>query len=184
MKDSVADTGCLSPDPGWASKNLSILTQKKIIPSSRKYDSGPGSGFFTHPGFRIQGSKRHRILDPGCATLLKDVLAPDDRTRLGEPSCRATWGARREPWGWAGRRCAQGSREGARRGAQRPAPPPSPAGPAHYNSSHESECVWTYSIIEWNHLFPQQTRTMHNGASTYNCGLKHYEIINWDVSGR
>ncbi len=24
----------------------------------------PGSGFFTHPGSRIQGLKRHRILDP------------------------------------------------------------------------------------------------------------------------
>ncbi len=53
------------PDPGSASKNLSILT-----PSSRKYDPGcssripdPGSGCWlsTHPGSRIQGSKRHRI---------------------------------------------------------------------------------------------------------------------------
>jgi hypothetical protein len=25
---------------------------------------GSGSGFFTHPGSRIQGSKRHRIPDP------------------------------------------------------------------------------------------------------------------------
>ncbi len=64
------------PDPGSASKNLSILTPKKPkkwFLSSRKYDPGcssrisdPGSGCWlsTHPGSRIQGSKRHRIPAP------------------------------------------------------------------------------------------------------------------------
>jgi hypothetical protein len=55
------------PDPGSASKNLSILTPK-IFLSSRKYDSGCLSRIRIlnfYPS-RIQGSKRHRIpnLDP------------------------------------------------------------------------------------------------------------------------
>ncbi len=33
----------------------------------------PGSWIFTHPESRIQGSKRHRILDPGSATLVNTV---------------------------------------------------------------------------------------------------------------
>jgi hypothetical protein len=40
------------PDPGSSSKKLSILTKTWFL-SSRKY--------FTHPGSRIQGSKRHRF---------------------------------------------------------------------------------------------------------------------------
>ncbi len=48
------------PDPGSASKNLSILTPKKWFPSSRK----SGCWLSTIPGSRIQGSKRHRIPDP------------------------------------------------------------------------------------------------------------------------
>jgi hypothetical protein len=56
---SVADPGCLSRIPNFfhpesASKHLSILTQKNLFLSSRKYDpiAHPGSGsgfFFTHP---------------------------------------------------------------------------------------------------------------------------------------
>jgi hypothetical protein len=50
IHNSVADPGCLSrirlfsiPDPGSASKNLSILTPKKWFLSSRKYDPGCSS---------------------------------------------------------------------------------------------------------------------------------------------
>jgi hypothetical protein len=65
------------PDPGSSFKSLSILTAKnpkKWFLSSQKYDPGcsswipdPGSGcwLFSHPGSRIQGSKRHPIPDPG-----------------------------------------------------------------------------------------------------------------------
>ncbi len=54
--------------PGSTSKNLSILTQK-IISKLSEICSGlfiqnPDPDFFTHPGSRIQGSKRRRILDP------------------------------------------------------------------------------------------------------------------------
>jgi hypothetical protein len=63
------------PDPG-SSKNLSILNPKKAkkwFLSSKKYDPGCSSRIrmltFSHPGFRIQGSKRHPIPDPGSATL-------------------------------------------------------------------------------------------------------------------
>ncbi len=63
------------PDPGSASKNLSILTQKnhKWFLSSMKYDPGCSSRIpdpdpyflpIPDPGSQIQGSKRHRILDP------------------------------------------------------------------------------------------------------------------------
>ncbi len=77
--DSVADPGCLSripPDPtffhpGSSSKNLSILTQKKAkkwFLSSKKYDPGCSSRIrmltFSHPGSRIQRSKRYPIPDP------------------------------------------------------------------------------------------------------------------------
>ncbi len=60
------------PDPGSSSKNLSILTPKKAnkwFLSSKKYDPGCSSRIrmltFSHPGSRIQGSKRHQIPDPG-----------------------------------------------------------------------------------------------------------------------
>ncbi len=61
-------------DPGSASKNLSILTEKKWFLSSQKYNPGfpPGSGsqiqiltfypsriLILYPRYRIQGSKRH-----------------------------------------------------------------------------------------------------------------------------
>jgi hypothetical protein len=59
------------PDPGSSSKNLSILTPKKPkkwFLSSKKYDPGCSSRIrmltFSHPRFRIQGSKRHPIPDP------------------------------------------------------------------------------------------------------------------------
>jgi hypothetical protein len=60
------------PDPGSASKNLSILTQKTVSLGNmiRVVHRGPGSLFFTHHGSRIQGSKRHRILDPKSASLI------------------------------------------------------------------------------------------------------------------
>ncbi len=65
--------GCLSririffiPDPGSASKNLSILTPKKLFLNSRKYDPGCSSRIWIltlYPS-RIPGSKRRRIPDP------------------------------------------------------------------------------------------------------------------------
>ncbi len=60
-------------DPGYQSNNLSILTQKigvsKLSEIWSRFiildpDPGSWSCFFTHPGSRIQGSKRHQILDP------------------------------------------------------------------------------------------------------------------------
>ncbi len=69
---SVADPGCFRvfpiPDPGSASKNLSILSAtQKIVSKLSKIWSGllildPDPDFFTHPGSR--GQKGHRILDP------------------------------------------------------------------------------------------------------------------------
>ncbi len=60
------------PYPGSASKNLCILTQKMVHRLSEIWswlfntdlDPGSRSWLFTHPGSRIQGSKRHRIPDP------------------------------------------------------------------------------------------------------------------------
>ncbi len=57
------------PDPrsGSASKNVSIFNPK-IGSKLSEYDPwcpGSGSWYFTHPGSRIRGSKRHWILDPG-----------------------------------------------------------------------------------------------------------------------
>jgi hypothetical protein len=64
--------------------NLSILTQTIITKLSEIWskifildpDPGSGSWFFAHPGSRIQGSKRHRIPDPGSgsATLVSRFL--------------------------------------------------------------------------------------------------------------
>jgi hypothetical protein len=52
----IPDPDFSIPDPGSASKNLSILIQKVFL-SSRKYDPGCSSRIriliFTHPGFRI-----------------------------------------------------------------------------------------------------------------------------------
>jgi hypothetical protein len=61
------------PDPGTSSKNLSILTPKKAkkwFPSLKImiWVVHPGSRIrmltFSHPGSRIEGSKRHPIPDP------------------------------------------------------------------------------------------------------------------------
>ncbi len=56
------------PDPGSASKNLSILSQKNFSNLSEIWSvlfiPDPDPDFFTHPGSRIQGSKRHRVPDP------------------------------------------------------------------------------------------------------------------------
>ncbi len=53
--------------PASASKILSILT-KNLFLSSRKYDTKYSFGsrilIFSHPGSRIQGSKKHRIPVP------------------------------------------------------------------------------------------------------------------------
>jgi hypothetical protein len=75
------------PDPGSSSKNLSILTPKKAkkwFLSSKKYDPGCSSRIrrltFSHPGSRIQGSKRHPIPDPGSATLFKNFKKQCERT--------------------------------------------------------------------------------------------------------
>ncbi len=66
------------PDPGSASKNLSILTQKLFL-SSQKYDPGCSSRIWIltlYPS-RIPGSKRHRIPDPDpqhCLSLILSFL--------------------------------------------------------------------------------------------------------------
>jgi hypothetical protein len=54
------------PDPGSVSKNLSIFNPKNCFLALGNMIWGvhPGSGFFTHPGSRIQESKRHRTPDP------------------------------------------------------------------------------------------------------------------------
>ena len=56
------------PDLGSASKNSSILIPQLLFLTSHKYDPGCSIRiwiliFFTHPGFRIQGSKRCQIPD-------------------------------------------------------------------------------------------------------------------------
>jgi hypothetical protein len=80
------------PDPGSSSKNLSILTPKKAnkwLLSSKKYDPGCSSRIrmltFSHPGSRIQGSKRHPIPDPGSATLATTSVAGLDFYSSGIP---------------------------------------------------------------------------------------------------
>jgi hypothetical protein len=69
------------PDPGSSSENLSILAPKKAkkwFLSSKKYDPGCSSRIrmltFSHPGSRIQGSKRHPIPDPGSGSATLQVL--------------------------------------------------------------------------------------------------------------
>jgi hypothetical protein len=66
---------------GSASKNLIIFNPKKFSQALGNVtrDAHPGSGsririliFLPIPGFRIQGSKRHRISDPGSG-LKEDV---------------------------------------------------------------------------------------------------------------
>ncbi len=62
----IPDPNFFIPDPGSASKNLSILTPKNSVQSSRKYEPGCSSRnrILTFYPSRIQGSKRHRIPDP------------------------------------------------------------------------------------------------------------------------
>ncbi len=77
VPNSVADPGCFSriwifsiPDPGSASKNLSIFTQKIVFNLSELWsglfipDPDLGSGFWvcTHPGSRIQRSNCFTII--------------------------------------------------------------------------------------------------------------------------
>ncbi len=71
------------PDSGSSSKNLSILIPKKAkkwFLSSKKYDLGCSSRIpdplltFSHPGSRIQGSKRHPIPDPGSGSATLDTI--------------------------------------------------------------------------------------------------------------
>ncbi len=82
------------PDPGSASKNFKYFNPKKWFLSSRKYDPGcssqiripdPGSRGQTGTGSWIQGSKRHRILDPGVKKASdprsRVPKAPDPRSR-------------------------------------------------------------------------------------------------------
>jgi hypothetical protein len=53
-------------DPWSVSKNLTQKIVSKLTEIwSWLFIPDPGSWFFTHPGSRIQGSKRHRIPDPG-----------------------------------------------------------------------------------------------------------------------
>jgi hypothetical protein len=72
------------PDPGFdpgsgsALKNLSILTQETDIKLSPKrsgmfiQDHGSWLWIFSHPGSRIQGSKKHRIPDPRSGSRIPD----------------------------------------------------------------------------------------------------------------
>ncbi len=61
------------PDPH---QKIKYFNPKKLLLSSWKYDPGRSSRIriliFTHPGSRIQGTKRHRFPDPGSgsATML------------------------------------------------------------------------------------------------------------------
>ncbi len=65
---SIPDPIFSVPDPGSASENLSIWSQKIVYKlseiSSGLFIPNPDTDFFTLPGSRIQGSKRHRIPDP------------------------------------------------------------------------------------------------------------------------
>ncbi len=75
----IADPGCLSrtPDPNFYHpgsririKEFKYFKPKKMVSKLWEIWSGlfvpdrSGSWLFTHPGSRIQGSKRHRIPDP------------------------------------------------------------------------------------------------------------------------
>jgi hypothetical protein len=63
-------------------KNVSIFTQKTGFYDIFRVDL-PGSRiripFFTHPGSRIQGSKRHRIPDPDPQHWVMQILPPELR---------------------------------------------------------------------------------------------------------
>jgi hypothetical protein len=79
------------PDPESSSKNLSISVPKKSkkwFLCSKKYDPGSSSRIrmltFSHPGSRIQGSKRHPIPYPDPQHLKKVV-----GSRLG-PKCHGS----------------------------------------------------------------------------------------------
>jgi hypothetical protein len=79
---SIPDPNCLHPGSRILIKEFKYLTPqkaKKWFLSSKKYDPGCSSRIpdpdadFSHPGSRIQESKRHPIPDPGsgCPTLEK-----------------------------------------------------------------------------------------------------------------
>ncbi len=87
---SVADPGCLIPDPnffhpGTSSKNLCILTQKLFL-SSRKYDPGCSSRIrilIFYPS-RIQGVKK--APDPGSATqVFTNCMIADEVLHVSRP---------------------------------------------------------------------------------------------------
>ncbi len=109
MTPSVADPVCLSripdptffhpesrirtasiPDPGSASKNLSILTPKKTkkwFLSSRKYDPGclsripdPDADFYPS---RIPDPGVKKALDPGSRIRIRNTGDPDERLKKG-----------------------------------------------------------------------------------------------------
>ncbi len=79
LPSRIPDPNRLHPGSRILIKEFKYFNQKKKwFLSSKKYDPGwssqipdPGSGcwFSTHPGSRIQGSKRHPIPDPGSGTL-------------------------------------------------------------------------------------------------------------------
>ncbi len=64
----ILDPNFSIPDPGSASNNLSILTNKIVFWTLgnmiRVVHPGSGSCFFTHLGSQIQRSKRHRTPNP------------------------------------------------------------------------------------------------------------------------
>ncbi len=112
----IPDLNSFIPDPGYASQNLSILTQKsvsKLIWSGYLIpDQDPGSWDFTHPGFRGQKGtgSRIRICNTGFCEPLP-WRGRFHRPALGEeePFCRLpslllgglelwTWQAVRRSW--------------------------------------------------------------------------------------
>jgi hypothetical protein len=104
----ITDPNFSIPDPGSASQNLNILTQKWFL-SSRKYDPGCSSRI------RIMTFYPSRIPDPGVK------MAPDrgSETRFGvhppsSPGAAEPWPShRRGPWS-DGSCCRRGSTWAAR----------------------------------------------------------------------
>jgi hypothetical protein len=104
---SVADPGCLSrilifsiPYPGYASKNLTILTQKMVSKLSEIWfglcipDPVPDFLPILDPRSRIQGSKRHRIPDPGSgsATLIEIIFKKTENLFLKKSGGKKIFG--------------------------------------------------------------------------------------------
>jgi hypothetical protein len=73
----IPDPNCLHPDPGYASKNLSILTPRKWFLNSRKYDPGCSSRIriLTFYPSRIPDPGVKKAPDPGFATLVRTASA-------------------------------------------------------------------------------------------------------------